>query len=207
VAGTASGTGKTSVALGLVCALKRRGLRVRTFKVGPDFLYPSYLTLASGRPCYNLDGWMCGRDYVEALFTRAVRDADIAVIEGVTGLFDGAGAASLSGSTVEIATWLNAPVLLVASAEGAARSVAATVYGFAHFERGVRIGGVVVNHCGSTSHAELLTDALRAAGLPPLLGSLADDSLPVLPSRHLGLVTADARFLTDETLCRFALGL
>jgi cobyrinic acid a,c-diamide synthase len=204
VAGTASGTGKTSVALGLVSALKERGLQVQTFKVGPDFLDPSYLALASGRPCYNLDGWMCGHDYTKTLFARTTRGADAAVIEGVMGLFDGADAASLSGSTAEIATWLDAPVLLVVSAHGAARSFAATVYGFVHFEPIVRIDGVVVNHCGSASHAELLADALRAAGLPPLLGSLADDSLPVLPSRHLGLVTANDDILTDETLRQFA---
>ena len=204
VAGTASGTGKTSVTLGLVSALKERGLRVQTFKAGPDFLDPSYLALASGRPCYNLDGWMCGRDYVETLFVRTTRDAEVAIVEGVMGLFDGADAASLSGSTAEIATWLDAPMLLVASAQGAARSLAATVYGFVHFEPTVRIGGVLANHCGSAGHAELLADALHATGLPPLLGSLADDSLPVLPSRHLGLVTANDDILTDEILRQFA---
>ena len=204
VAGTASGTGKTSVTIGLVCALKQRGLRVQTFKVGPDFLDPSYLALASGRPCYNLDGWMCGREYVKLLFARATRDADVSVIEGVMGMFDGADATTLSGSTAEIAIWLDAPVLLVASVEGVARSAAATVYGFAHFERKVSIGGVVMNHCGSAGHAELLADALRAAKLPPLLGSLTSDSLPVLPSRHLGLVTANDDLLAAETLRQFA---
>lgn len=204
VAGTASGTGKTSVALGLVCALKERGLRVQTFKVGPDFLDPSYLALASGRPCYNLDGWMSGRDYVKTLFARTTRDADVAVIEGVMGLFDGADATTLSGSTAEIAIWLDAPVLLVVSAQGAARSVAATVCGFVHFEQGIRIGGVVANHCGSAGHAELLADALRAAGLPSLVGALTDGALPSLPSRHLGLVTANDHVLTNGTLRRFA---
>jgi len=172
VAGTASGTGKTSVTLGLVCALAARGLRVQTFKVGPDFLDPSYLALASGRPCYNLDGWMCRWDYVEALFARAARDADIAVIEGVMGLFDGADADSLSGSTAEIAKWLDAPILLVVSAQGAARSAAATVLGFVRFEPGIRIDGVVMNHCGSTGHVEVLAEALTAAKLPPMLGAV-----------------------------------
>jgi cobyrinic acid a,c-diamide synthase len=204
VAGTASGTGKTSVALGLVCALKRRGLRVQTFKVGPDFLDPSYLALASGRPCYNLDGWMCGREYVEALFARTAGDADIAVIEGVMGLFDGADPVSLSGSTAEIATWLDAPVLLVASAQGAARSVAATVFGFVHFAPEVHVRGVLANHCGSASHAASLADSLCVAGLPPILGALASNSLPALPSRHLGLVTANSKLLTGQALEQFA---
>jgi cobyrinic acid a,c-diamide synthase len=106
IAGTQSGAGKTSLTLGLTALLRRRGLKVQTFKVGPDYLDPTYLTLASGRPCYNLDGWMMGRDYVENLFCRAAADCDIAVIEGVMGLFDGADAVSGDGSTAQIADWV-----------------------------------------------------------------------------------------------------
>jgi cobyrinic acid a,c-diamide synthase len=204
VAATASGVGKTSVSIALTAALRRRSLRVQTFKAGPDFLDPTWLSLASGRSCYNLDGWMCGRDYVETLFTRATRGADIALIEGVMGLFDGADPVSIEGSTAELARWLDAPVLLLVSAQGAARSLAATVAGFAAFEQGVKVAGVIANPCGSERHAEWLSESLRAAGLPPLAGALARGSLPSIPSRHLGLMTAEAGALPAEALDRFA---
>jgi cobyrinic acid a,c-diamide synthase len=204
VAATASGVGKTSVSIALTAALRRRGMCVQTFKAGPDFLDPTWLSRASGRPCYNLDGWMCGREYVEGLFARATRDADIALIEGVMGLFDGASPASIEGSTAELARWLEVPVLLLASAQGAARSLAATVAGFAAFEQGVKVAGVIANPCGSERHAEWLGESLRAAGLPPLVGTLARGSLPSIPSRHLGLMTAEADALPTEALDRFA---
>lgn len=203
IAATGSGIGKTSVAVGLVAALRARGLRVQTFKTGPDFLDPSYLTAASGRPCYNLDGWMCGREYALSLFSRAVEDADIAVIEGAMGLFDGADADSLQGSTAEIAYWLDAPVVLAADASGAARSLAAVLYGFVHFEPGVRVCGCIANHCGTKGHVELLSRALESAGLPKLLGGLRAEALPILPSRHLGLLSVEVSPLSDETLQRF----
>ena len=125
IAGTGSGVGKTSVTLALIAALKRRGLRVQSFKVGPDYLDPTYLSIASGRPCYNLDGWMTGADYVRELFADRVATADVAVIEGVMGLFDGSDPVGPEGSTAEIAAWLNAPILLVVDAYGVARSFAA----------------------------------------------------------------------------------
>lgn len=203
IAGVHSGSGKTTLTLGLVAALKRRGLRVQTFKVGPDYLDPSWLTLASGRPCYNLDGWMCGRDYVEALFDRVTQDADIAVIEGVMGLFDGAESGGLSGSSAEIASWLNAPVILAVNAQGMGRSIAPLVSGFSHFAPGVRIAGVIANHCGSETHRSLLADALAASELPPLVGAVPRMGFPELRSRHLGLVTADPATCTTETLVAF----
>lgn len=191
IAGTGSGVGKTSLTLGLTRCLARQGLRVQTFKVGPDFLDPSYLNLASGRTCYNLDGWMTSRDYVRGLFARATADADIAVIEGVMGLFDGASALSLEGSTAEIAFWLDAPVLLVANVHGVARSLAATVKGFTHFDPELRVAGVIGNHGGSPQHRALLAETLSGAGSVPLVGMVPRDSLPPLPRRHLGLVAAD----------------
>jgi cobyrinic acid a,c-diamide synthase len=200
IAGTSSGVGKTSLALGLAAAMVRRGLRVQTFKVGPDFLDPTYLALASGRPCYNLDGWMTGREYVRQLPARTTADADVAVIEGVMGMFDGASPDSLEGSTAEIALWLDAPVLLVTNAHGSARSLAAAVKGFNEFERGVRVAGVIANQSGSDRHKAWLAEALAAAGLPPLAGTVPRGSLPSLPSRHLGLVTADDRVLPRETI-------
>lgn len=191
IAGTQSGVGKTSVALGLTTLLRRRGLRVQTFKVGPDYLDPTYLTLASGRTCYNLDGWMMGRPYVQTLFARAAQDADVAVIEGMMGLFDGASPDSLAGSTAEIADWLQAPIALLVDSYGLAGSVAAMVQGFTKFHPKVRVAGVIANRCGSEEHAHGLANALRAASLPPMLGAIAAGSLPELQSRHLGLIAAD----------------
>jgi cobyrinic acid a,c-diamide synthase len=197
IAGTNSGVGKTSLAVGLARALARRGLRVQTFKVGPDFLDPTYLTMASGRTCYNLDGWMTSREYVCRLFARATADADVALVEGVMGMFDGASATTLEGSTAEIALWLDAPVLLVVDAHGAARSLAATVKGFAEFEPAVRLAGVIANRGGSDRHRAWLAESLAAAAMPPLVGMIPNGSLPALPSRHLGLVTADQTNLAD----------
>ena len=191
IGGTHSGVGKSSVALALVAALRQRNLRVQTFKVGPDYLDPSHLSRASGRPCYNLDGWMTDNAYIKGLFTRACVDADIAIIEGVMGLFDGSSADSLQGSTAQIAEWLQAPVLLVVNAHGMARSIAAMVQGYANFEPTVKIGGVIANMCGSASHGSWLEQALEAAKLPPLLGAIPREALPQLPRRHLGLVSGE----------------
>jgi len=206
IAGTQSGVGKTSITLGLVAAFRRQGLRVQTFKVGPDYLDPTYLALASGRPCYNLDGWMSGKDYLQELFSRACADADLAVIEGVMGLFDGADPAGLSGSTAEVALWLNAPVVLVANAHGAGRSFAATVHGFATFIPDLRVAGVIANRCGSVRHAEGLRASLAAAALPPLLGAVSRGGLPELPSRHLGLVSAEETLFSSTALTQLADG-
>jgi len=204
IAGTQSGVGKTSVSLALVAALRRRGFRVQTFKVGPDFLDPSYLALASGRPCYNLDGWMTGKDYVHRLFARTTNDADIAVVEGVMGLFDGADPATLEGSTAEIARWLRAPVILIASAHGMGRSLAAVVKGYADFEPEVKVAGVIANQCGSERHAAWLSDSLRVSSLPPLVGAIPRNAFPELEGRHLGLVTAHSGNLSGVVLDAFA---
>lgn len=192
--------GKTTVSLGLVFALKKRGLRVQTFKVGPDYLDPTYLALASERPCYNLDGWMTGREYVQDLFSRACQDADIAVIEGVMGLFDGADFDSLDGSTAEIATWLNAPVLLIVNVHGIARSIAPIVKGFAEFEPTLEFAGVISNHCGSPRHGTWLAEALKSSRLPEQVGAIPRGAFPELPNRHLGLVTADNEILTPAIM-------
>ena len=204
IAGTGSGVGKTSLALGLARRLARQGLRVQTFKVGPDFLDPTYLAMASGRTCYNLDGWMTSREYVRELFAWATADADIAIIEGVMGLFDGASPNTLEGSTAEIALWLDAPVLLVVNAHGAARSLAATVQGFARFEPGLRVAGVIANQGGSERHRAWLAESLAAAQAASLVGMLPRGSLPTLPSRHLGLVTAEQANLSAGILDQLA---
>jgi cobyrinic acid a,c-diamide synthase len=200
IAGTHSGAGKTSFTLALARALTRRGLKVQTFKVGPDFLDPTYLALASGRPCYNLDGWMAGHDHCRCLFARAAADADCALVEGVMGLFDGADTESAEGSTAEIARLLDAPVVLIANVHGMGRSFAALVQGYTTFEAGLRFAGVIANRCGSERHAVWLSDSLRTAGLPPLLGAIPRGAFPELTSRHLGLVTADRGQLPEFLL-------
>ena len=195
IAGTSSGVGKTSLTLGIVRALTRRGLRVQPFKVGPDFLDPTYLTRAAQRTCYNLDSWMTGSHYVKQLFHDACKDADIAIVEGVMGMFDGSDPESNQGSTAEIASWLGAGVVLVINAHGLARSIAPLVKGFAEFDPLVDIVGVLANYAGSPRHGEWLHTTLTSNELPVLLGTMPRNTLPQLPSRHLGLVSA-----SEETL-------
>ena len=202
VAGTGSGVGKTSITLGLTAALTRRGMRVQTFKAGPDFLDPTYLAIASGRKSYNLDTWMCGADYVRNLFAEKTHDADIALVEGAMGMYDGASPANSAGSSAEIAELLGAPVLLAVNAKGAGRSIAAVVKGFVEFEHGARIAGVAANFLGSENHAKILREALESAGLPPLMAGLTKGAFPELASRHLGLVSADARTLTSAIIAQ-----
>jgi cobyrinic acid a,c-diamide synthase len=187
IAGVSSGTGKTTVTVGLCRALRARGLRVALFKCGPDYLDPTYHRRAAGGPSHNLDGWMMGREAVRATFQRASHGADIALIEGVMGLFDGASPTGDEGSTAEIAKWLDAPVLLVADAGGMARSLAALVAGFAGFDRGLRFAGVICNRVGSRGHLDLLKRALTA---PPIVGGLPREPELAFPERHLGLLTA-----------------
>ncbi len=190
IAGTHSGVGKTSLTLGIVALLRRSGLRVQTFKVGPDYLDPTYLAMASGRNCYNLDSWMTGRRYIDSLFSRTTADANIAVIEGVMGLFDGADPVSLDGSTAQIAQCLDAPILLVADVSGLARSLAAVVHGYSTFEPHVNIVGVIANYCGSESHARGLRAAVESKSHVKMLGFVMKKSLPELSGRHLGLINA-----------------
>jgi cobyrinic acid a,c-diamide synthase len=189
VAGTHSGVGKTSVILGLIAALRRRGLVVQPFKVGPDFIDPQHHARAAGRPCHNLDGWMLPREANLELFARHSAGADVAVIEGMMGLFDGADARSNGGSAAEMASWLGAPVLLVVDASAMARSTAALVHGYATFDPGLRLAGVVANRVGSAGHAGLIEQAL--AGRHELVGWLATDPDVAVPERHLGLHLPD----------------
>lgn len=191
IAGTRSGVGKTSITLALALAFKKMGLKVQTFKVGPDFLDPSYLACASERICYNLDSWMSGDDYIYDLFLEKAKDVDISIIEGVMGLFDGVSSSSSFASTAEIARRLDAPVLLVIDGHGLSRSLAATVKGFSTFEPDVKVAGVLVNNCGSESHVSLIKNSLDFCSLPPLAGAIPRGGFPGLPSRHLGLVTAN----------------
>jgi cobyrinic acid a,c-diamide synthase len=191
IAGTGSGVGKTSLTLGIIRHLRNQGLKVISFKCGPDYLDPSWHRLASGTECYNLDGWMTDKNYVIDLFNRQSAGYDIAIIEGVMGMFDGASPTSLEGSTAQIANWLDAPVALVCNSHGCARSLAATVKGFDTLEENSSVDTVIANFCGSVGHAHILEDALAAEKLAPLAGWLSRGQLPELPSRHLGLHSAE----------------
>jgi len=197
VAGTHSGVGKTTLTLGLLASLKRQGYAVQPFKCGPDYIDPGHHTRASGRQSRNLDTWMMGADEVVESYGKNCRVVDGAVVEGVMGLFDGASSTSLIGSSAQVAKILELPVLLVVNARSMARSLAALVKGFATFEPGVNIVGVIANQTGSAKHVKILEEALAAADLPPLLGALPKDSSWAIPERHLGLVTG---FEHEETL-------
>jgi cobyrinic acid a,c-diamide synthase len=201
VAGVASGVGKTTVAVALAAALRRRGLRVVAFKCGPDYLDPTYHARATGGPSHNLDGWMMGREAVLATFARAAAGADLAIIEGVMGLYDGASPVGEEGSTAEIAKWLDAPVLAVIDAGGMARTIAAVVHGLATFDPAIRIGGVIANRVGSSGHLDLLR---RAVSTPPIVGGLTKDDALAFPERHLGLRTASEDAIPDALIAAWA---
>jgi cobyrinic acid a,c-diamide synthase len=192
VAGTSSGAGKTTVACGLIGALRARGLRVQGFKVGPDYIDPSYHALASGRPGRNLDAFLSGPELVAPLVRHGGAGADIAVVEGVMGLFDGASGRGELASTAHVAKLLAAPVLLVVDGSAMARSAAAIVHGFATFDPELRVAGVVFNRVGSDHHEQLLREAVAPLGIP-VLGALRRDERVVAPERHLGLVPAGER--------------
>ena len=188
VAGTSSGAGKTSVATGLMAAFAERGLQVSSAKVGPDFIDPGYHQLATGRPGRNLDAWMCGADLIAPLAARAAAGADLLVVEGVMGLFDGA-ADGTPSSTADIAVLLDAPVVLVVDCSSQAASVAALVHGFATFDPKVRLAGVILNKLASDSHEAMVRAALASAPSPvPVFGAIHRDPRLSWRDRHLGLV-------------------
>jgi cobyrinic acid a,c-diamide synthase len=198
IAGVSSGVGKTTLACGVIAALRRRGLRVAAFKCGPDYLDPTYLSRAAAEPSQNLDGWMMGKAAVMDSFAAAAAGADVSIIEGVMGLYDGASPTSEEGSTAEIAKWLAAPVLLVADAGGMARSLAALVHGFRDFDRELNLAAVACNRIGSRGHLALLEQALGNG--PPLIGGLEKHPELAFRERHLGLRTADPESVPDTLL-------
>ncbi len=188
MAGTSSGAGKTTVATGLMAALVRRGLTVGAAKVGPDFIDPGYHSVATGRPGRNLDAWMCGEATVAPLAGRAGEGADVLVVEGVMGLFDGSGdPEGPVASTAAVAALIAAPVVLVVDAASVGASVAAMVHGFATFDPSTRVAAVILNRVGSDSHEALLRDALAGLGIP-VLGALRRRGDYAWRDRHLGLV-------------------
>ncbi|WP_437992135.1 cobyrinate a,c-diamide synthase [Sorangium sp. So ce145] len=201
VAGTASGVGKTTATVAIARALRARGLQVALFKCGPDYLDPTYHARAVAGTSHNLDGWMMGREAVLSTFAAETAGADVALIEGVMGLFDGASPTGEEGSTAEIAKWLEAPVALVIDASGMARSVAALVQGFAGFDPALRVAAVVCNQVGSRGHLDILRQAQAQVNRSlPVLGGLPRDEAQRFPERHLGLRTADEAALPEERL-------
>ncbi|MYW66592.1 cobyrinate a,c-diamide synthase [Streptomyces sp. SID8379] len=192
VAAPASGSGKTTVATGLMAAFAERGLAVSPHKVGPDYIDPGYHALATGRPGRNLDAYMCGPGLVAPLFAHGANGCELAVVEGVMGLFDGASGEGELASTAHVAKLLKAPVVLVVDASSQSRSVAALVHGFASFDPQVRLAGVILNKVGSERHEQLLREALEEVGVP-VYGSLRRTPQVATPARHLGLVPVAER--------------
>jgi cobyrinic acid a,c-diamide synthase len=193
IAAPTSGSGKTTIATGLIGALRRAGHRVAPFKVGPDFIDPGYHALAAGRPGRNLDPVLVTEDLIGPLYRHGTLDADIAVVEGVMGLFDGRidehFTVPARGSTAQVAQLLGAPVVLVVDGRGQSQTIAAVLHGFTTFHQGLRIGGVILNRVGSPRHEQVLRQACEAVGVP-VFGAVPRRDELALPSRHLGLVTA-----------------
>ncbi len=190
VAGTASNVGKTTLTVGLLAALRRRGLDVRPFKAGPDYIDPTYHTLAAGRPSRNLDGWMVPHGRLADAFARAAAGADLALIEGVMGLYDGFDYLGEAGSTAELAKLLGAPVILVLDVRAQARSAAAMALGFRRLDLEVPLAGFICNHIGSTGHYAGVKAAVEAATGLRVLGGVPRADALAIPARHLGLTPA-----------------
>ncbi|GJL57247.1 MAG: cobyrinate a,c-diamide synthase [Nitrospirales bacterium] len=190
IAGTHSGVGKTTVTLALLSAFRAQGRTVQPFKVGPDFLDPGHHQLASGRESRNLDGWMLGGVLNQAIFQEAAHGADLSIIEGMMGLFDGSSPVKETGSTAELAHQLNAPILLVVDGSAMARSAAAMVYGYAKFDSSLHVAGVIFNRLTSEGHYLLLKEAVEKETRIPVVGYLRSDPDVSIPDRHLGLRTA-----------------
>ncbi|MHB1390062.1 MAG: cobyrinate a,c-diamide synthase [Thermoleophilia bacterium] len=190
IAGHASGVGKTTVAIGLMGAFRRQGLTVAPFKVGPDYIDPGFHARATGVASRNLDTWLTSPGAVRATFSRGAAGADISIVEGVMGLFDGRAGGGDEGSTAEAARLTSGAVVLVVNCAGMARSLAPLLWGFHHFNKEVSLAGTILNNVGSPGHARMLRDAAREAGVP-VLGEIPRRSGMTLGSRHLGLVPAE----------------
>ncbi len=186
IAGTHSGVGKTTISTGIMTALALRGMTVQGFKVGPDYIDPSYHSGATGRISRNLDTWLLGENLVP-LFEKASAGADIAIIEGVMGMFDGIKGQKAAGSCANVAALVGAPVILIVDVRSTAYSAAALVHGFASFDPGVRVAGVILNRVGSANHLGMVREAVEGLGIP-VVGHLGREDRFTLPERHLGLV-------------------
>lgn len=204
LAGTGSGCGKTTVTLGLLNVMKQRGLRVQPCKVGPDYLDTAWHTAISGTASRNLDSFMLPEPVLNALFREQMQDADIAVIEGVMGLYDGYGTDPDYCSTAAMAKQLGCPVILLVDGKAVSTSIAATVMGFQHFDPTLNIAGVIVNRVNSEPHFQLLKTAIEHYCAVPVLGYVPRVDGVALPERHLGLVTARESVVNQQSWQDFA---
>ncbi|RFU64523.1 cobyrinate a,c-diamide synthase [Peribacillus saganii] len=193
IAGTGSGVGKTTVTLAIMSALKQRGLSVQGFKCGPDYIDPSYHTAVTGRPSRNLDSWMADTDSVLEIFHRGSSTADISVIEGVMGFFDGKDPASNIGTTADISVITKSPVILIVNCSSMARSAAAIVKGFQVFSAAPNIVGVIANRVGSEGHYKIVKTAIEQECGIPVIGYLKREQDIEIPERHLGLIPSIER--------------
>ena len=203
IAGTHSGVGKTSIAIGVMRALKNRGLNVQPFKIGPDFIDPTHHRRATGRVSHNLDGWMLSGVTNSQIFNQNCRNSDIGIIEGVMGLFDGYGS-SEAGSTAQIAKWLGIPVILVIDVKAIARSAAAIIHGYNTFDPELTIAGIICNRIASSNHLDIIRQSLEGIVSPPILGGIPRDSTVEIKRRHLGLLMSEEDNLDENYIERLA---
>ena len=197
IAAPMSGSGKTTVVTGLLAAMRARGVKAQSYKIGPDYIDPGYHALASGRPAHNLDTWLVPEERLADIFMSTMADADVAVIEGVMGLYDG-GKNGVS-STAEIAKLLKAPVLLVVNAKSMGESAAALVMGFKQYDPEVKLAGVILNRLGSDTHRTMIEEALKKMGVP-VFGAIKRNDAMTMPERHLGLVPVEENARERETV-------
>jgi cobyrinic acid a,c-diamide synthase len=193
IAGTGSSVGKSSITLGLMGAFRHKGYTVQGFKCGPDYIDPTYHSSITGRVSRNLDSWMMKPSVLREIYVHGSQGADISVIEGVMGMYDGREASSNTGSTAEVSALLEAPVLLVVNGQSMGRSAAAVVKGFCSFDGGSQIAGVIINRTGSESHYQLIKEAIEQECGIPVVGHMKRDTEVVIPERHLGLVPSVER--------------
>jgi cobyrinic acid a,c-diamide synthase len=199
LAGTNSGVGKTTVSMGIMAALKRREMIVQPFKVGPDYIDPTYHTAICGKPSRNLDTYMMQVDGVRNTFSKHSENTDINIVEGVMGLFDGMDATEIA-SSAHVAKSLKIPVILIVNVHGMSRSAAAIVKGFSQFDPDVKIAGVILNKVGSPKHAQMIIDSIPDI---PVVGTLPRNKDVTVPSRHLGLYMANELDFDTESLAAF----
>lgn len=193
LAGTGSGVGKTTFTIGIMRSLMKRNLTVQGFKCGPDYIDPTYHTAVTKRPSRNIDSFMMAHNVVRDIVARASNDADVSIIEGVMGFYDGKSPLSNEGSAAHISELTSSPVILIVNAASMARSVAAIVKGFQQLDKKANIVGVIANQLGSKSHYDIVKTAIEAECQVPVIGYLLKGAVPSMPSRHLGLVPAIER--------------
>lgn len=204
VAGTASGVGKTTTALALMAAFRQRGMTVQPFKCGPDFLDTGHHSAICDRESRNLDTWMMTGEANRDLFARACHGADVSIIEGMMGLFDGVAGGGEKGSSAEIAKLLDLPIVLVLDAAKTARSIAAVVKGFESFDPAQRFAGIILNGVSSEAHFRMLHEAIQLVSKTPILGRIPKDASVAIPERHLGLRTVEEETAPEERRTNFA---